>query len=264
MDKPGMASYLNDVVTTDDGVAILGVRYEWDTDNPIWEQVLLTSTDGQEWTVDEDVTADKALEIGFVQVVAPAGDGLRVEDSIRFGAQLVAAGWADGGTPAVFVSADDGATWDTITSEVFALADDGIRALAANGTRIVAIAEERLPGDSGFRPVFWSSTNGTDWQQINNQDSFGITDDRPLDIAAAGPGFVAYGHTAEPGNRTVLWTSPDGETWERRVLDELADRIIHHLWVDNDTITLFTATVTEPNSDQFGPFEMWTAKISNS
>jgi hypothetical protein len=266
--QPGMTVYLQDVVATPDGAAILGVRYEADTPDARWNRVLYRSSDGRTWALDDQVTEAEAVALGFVRVAMPADETLHIVDTVRFGSQLLATGATLDGTPVLFVSSDGGATWGSADAGVFAVAEYGVAAIAAGESRLVAVGQRQLDdgsaGDGDVVPVFWFSDDGTAWRQVDGQEALAVTGDIPRAVVAAGSGFVAYGDAAGAEHRTVLWTSPDGLTWERRVLSELGDRVIQYIWADGDTVTLFAALPAIPDSDQLGAFEVWTAPITNS
>lgn len=269
-DEPGMSSFFQEVVpTANGGAAILGVSYEDDSEEPDFSRVLLTSENGLDWELTETVTNADLVELGFLQAVAPQSQDYGIRDVVRFGSLLVAAGSYHENAPALFVSDDNGATWTPVADDSFDIADEGISGLAANGYGVIAVGEKRLPEDANghndFSPVFWWSTDGVEWKTVTDSTLSEDTNSRPRGVEPFGTGFVAFGNTGiNETRRTVLWTSPDGVTWERSVLEELSNRIIHHMSVGADTVRFFAAPLTEPDSDQFGAFEVWEAKMTET
>jgi hypothetical protein len=110
----------------------------------------------------------------------------------------------------------DGHTWTRIEApETFA----GIEMLdvtaAPNGFAALGMT---IPGDAAERPhaAVFRSADGTRWERV--EDVPGADDTYPTWLTGGADGVVATGTDAE--GRTVIWRSPDGRTFDRRIFDE--------------------------------------------
>jgi hypothetical protein len=128
----------------------------------------------------------------------------------------------------VWVSAD-GISWERIDDPSFAATvptDDirfgnpgaGIRDVAATSNTVVAA------GFQGNDAAIWSSPDGIEWLQSNDDDLLGEGFSNILAVTQGGPGWVAVGDIDMDGG---VWVSEDGLDWVRIQDDDLiaGDRI---------------------------------------
>jgi hypothetical protein len=117
-----------------------------------------------------------------------------------------------------FVSADGGATWRLAPVQA-----------AGGGQPPLGYPAARLAGGPGGwlavgPQAIWTSPNGLSWTLAATH---GITPMRPGDgmwvMNSTSSGFLAAGVAATSGSQTqaVLWTSPDGLTWQRHTAAQL-------------------------------------------
>jgi hypothetical protein len=162
--------------------------------------IFLDSTDGMTW--------QRQRAIGRV------GDTY----SVRAGPGGVAAvgdrSSAAGGQSSWFSS--DGLTWevhrDAFHAASGATSRGGALDIVATDDGWLAVGwHDRRCSDpcNPDRAMVWTSSNGTDWTELPDQEAF---HDGPMEfVARLGTGFVAVGQTPESDYAT--WTSPDGHTW---------------------------------------------------
>lgn len=113
-------------------------------------------------------------------------------------------------------------TWTRIDSAI--PGSEGIQTMGSvihDGARFVAVGSEET--DAGGRAAVWISSDGIEWSRVDNDESvFGGTGME--DVVAGGPGYVAVGTDwSEPFGSAhgVVWTSVDGEIWNRSDSDDL-------------------------------------------
>lgn len=202
-----------------------------------WGGVQLSS-DGTTW---ESVPRQPGLEIGaYYPTSGPGADMIGV--AARPDA-IVAIGYAlDGGMtieaggvfrPAVWVSAD-GRTWARA-------ADDGVfegarfSDIAATDDRFVIVGAVYGPDAPRGQPrgAIWTSVDGHEWQRAPDGPVFDVGGylDTGEEPASGGPrrvmrargGILSTGAVCNDRGidcQTTFWSSPDGSTWERVVLEE--------------------------------------------
>lgn len=78
----------------------------------------------------------------------------------------------------------------------------------------IAVGEETVGSDTDA--VVWRSDDGRDWRRVGDSDVFGGPgDQRMYAIARSDRGFVAAGSDVTDDSDGAVWTSLDGDTWER-------------------------------------------------
>ncbi|RFS85027.1 hypothetical protein D0T12_16220 [Actinomadura spongiicola] len=183
--------------------------------------VLVGVTRGGGESVEPDVPAVPgavAADASFAPDPAAATDGLVQELTAvtSTGSTVVAAGTEGPGVPGrerarFLLSTDAGRTW----SVAGVRAADGSVPTLGDVPRHVAGGAGRWAAFGGSAggsgPVAWTSTNATTWTKRRLGTGFAPTD-RVNDLTHKGSGFVAVGDSS---GRAVVWTSPDGETWQR-------------------------------------------------
>ncbi|MGI8810386.1 MAG: hypothetical protein ACR2KK_21555 [Acidimicrobiales bacterium] len=199
---PSRSSTIRSIVRAGERFVALGSVSGGDDGGPaIW-----TSPDGTSWT------RSKPFSSGTVEQV------------IGFGNDLVAVGTArasdqDGGTAAIWISSDGGATWEPVgvgnpafrvhrTTQIFGATAGGPGLVAVgltyDGTQIDAAA--------------WFSADGRTWRRAPGPPAWSGAGDQLLGVACAlpGGGVVALGTVTVAGEQDVwAWVSSDGVTWER-------------------------------------------------
>ena len=104
------------------------------------------------------------------------------------------------------------------------LAGGFMNAVTVAGDRLVAVGG--APGTYlGYTDAaVWISENGLDWERVTSEsftgtpDAFGTEGTQVMhDVVQSGPGVVAVGYDGGPrtGADAAVWTSGDGELWER-------------------------------------------------
>jgi hypothetical protein len=113
--------------------------------------------------------------------------------------------------------------------------DQELRAVAASGTRVVAVGGE--PANFGYRAIFMVSVDsGRTFQAAAVRTVKGepaSAGDVPDQVAASPSGWVALGRSVS--GATVVWTSADGTEWTRQADQSGAqfgakDRVRHVAW----------------------------------
>jgi len=202
-----------------------------------WGGVQL-STNGLTWEI---VPRQPGLEIG--NYYPPSGPGADMIGVAAGRTGLVAMGYSmDGGTtiatggslrPAVWVSAD-GRTWERApVGSVF----EGARFsdIAATDKGFVIVGALYGPGPPQGKPhgAIWTSEDGRAWRRVPDDPIFDIGGflDTGEDPGSGGPrrltvdgaAILSVGSVCNDQGlacQTAFWSSPDGSTWERVVLDE--------------------------------------------
>jgi hypothetical protein len=196
------------------------------------------SSDGLTW---EAVPPQAALEVG--SYFPTSGPGAEMIGVAARPDAIVAIGYAfEGGTPsakngvlrpAIWLSRD-GRTWERVPhSTVF----DGARFRAIAATEdgfIVVGADYRVPALQGKpRGAMWASTDGRAWRRVPDGPIFDIggyvetTEDAgsggPRRVMSSGGAIISVGEVCNDKGldcRPAFWSSPDGSTWQRTVLDQ--------------------------------------------
>lgn len=183
-----------------------------------WGQVpaIWYSTDGEQWSQSDElpwgVTAGiDGYQGGTVLTLAETSSGL-----------LLAGGASNNGAT-IWTSADSGNTWQLAFREgVYST----VRAFAEVADGYLAI------GDRSLRATTWRSMDGINWVR-GDTTALPVAGSReyPWDVLDLEDGWVAVGGLAatrfhEPSQEEVdrppvLWSSTDGETWDRDLLDGL-------------------------------------------
>lgn len=119
-------------------------------------------------------------------------------------------------------------------------------AVAAGGPGFVVIGEALAP----VRQIMvWTSTDGRSWQRASGDDAFGSPDERVTvhDVVGTPEGVIAVGSVSQgvdEGGQTLpaIWSSQDGHTWHRSLLD-------HHHGIARSVVTHGSAIVAVGSSD---------------
>lgn len=133
---------------------------------------------------------------------------------------------------------DDGVTWDRIVHPEWKRNPQALRSVTAGGPGWVAVGSD-LKGNG----VVWASSDGREWQQIEDNDL--LWADRPVDmwdVKAGGPGLVAVGieGTETSSGVSAVWVSSDGFAWERLPDDAVGGAGLFYLSVDPATGRMVT------------------------
>ncbi|MQA07406.1 MAG: DUF2510 domain-containing protein [Pseudonocardiaceae bacterium] len=113
---------------------------------------------------------------------------------------------------------DDGSSWERVRHDdsVFGSPAKGrnMWSVTVGGPGFVAVGADKLGTGKGSVAAVWTSTDGTEWQQVPHSNVFGRPDDDVTmrAVTAGGPGLVAVGHTKDSA---AVWTSEDGRNWTR-------------------------------------------------
>ena len=144
------------------------------------------------------------------------GQGSWLEAVTAFGDGFVAVG------PSGAWWSGDGVVWEAATME-----DLPPGAWVADVTDgplgLVAVGAVELDGRR--KSAVWMSSDGQDWVRIpHDEASFGSGGSGMEGVTYGGPGLVAVGNVCPDVERTcpgipAVWTSPDGVTWDRTLLD---------------------------------------------
>jgi hypothetical protein len=164
------------------------------------------SADGRTW----QAVPVSGLERSIVGGVAAGPDGL-----VAVGTREV-----DGVTQPMLLTSPDGTSWDLQVVPPFDAPGISIVDLVG-GPIFVATGQVSL-GGADFRPVIWTSSDGSEWHEAFRGTSAGTIGR----IAASGSGWVAVGYREAPSTdperssipMPAVWTSPDAVTWTQRDL----------------------------------------------
>lgn len=197
------------------------------------------SSDGVIW---QEAPRQASLEIGaYFPLSGPGVDMIGVGASPN---TIVAIGYAMAGAPTIDAGGElrpavwtstDGLRWERVADEsMFARARFSDIAATEEGFVIVGAVygvEQPLQGEP--RGAIWTSIDGRDWQRVPDGPIFDIggyqdTGEEPGSggprrVTAAGSGITAVGSVCDDQGLdcvTAFWSSPDGSTWERVVLEE--------------------------------------------
>ncbi len=149
-------------------------------------------------------------------IEAPTGTGSeQVTGMAAAGGTVLAVGIAGDeqtGTSAVWLSGDDGVSWQRISSAAFAAG----RMLAATdeGSGYVAVGEAA----AGTAAAAWTSFDGKHWDAAPQQAALQNDGQKAVMTAVANAGtyVVAVGWESSAGNGSAAaWRSSDGRSWQR-------------------------------------------------
>jgi DNA-binding SARP family transcriptional activator len=133
------------------------------------------------------------------------------------GSKVVAVGYTRqaGDADAAIWTSSDAEDWTlSIPSNLSELGDQQmITVTTLDGLLIAGGFSESPEGKDAF---VWTSTDGTDWDRVDD-DSLGGDGDQQINaIAAGGPGLLAVGQESIDGDtNAAVWTSIDGTSWVR-------------------------------------------------
>ena len=161
------------------------------------------------WRVPDDGAVLDGAGAQYMWSVASGGPG------------LVAVGFDESGgdrNAAVWTSVD-GVTWERVQHRprVFGRAgEQNMYSVTAGGPGLVAVGSDDSAGDADA--AVWTSVDGITWNRVpHDDDVFGGPQPQGMrSVVAGGPGLVAVGYDGSgPDWDAAVWTSVDGETWER-------------------------------------------------
>jgi hypothetical protein len=136
----------------------------------------------------------------------------------------IAAGWdrSGGDADAAVWASDDGTGWVRQGSDAFGgIGREAIAALATVGERTLAAGWTSGP-DGDLDGSVWLRT-GSGWSRVSADALAGPGDQALWAAATDGRRIVVAGNAATTGApRPAVWTSEDGEAWERAAGDGLA------------------------------------------
>lgn len=183
-----------------------------DRDAAIW-----TSANGRSWTrVPHDEETFGGADAQLIASITRGGPGLVAVGLDGSGGDFDAAVWVS----------EDGLAWERVPHDERSLGGVNFQAMqsvASSDSRLVAAGADTAGGT--FDAAVWYSDDGRVWRRVPHDDElFGGPNEQDINaVASGGSGFVAAG-LAEfdvPGDRDVaIWTSSDGEEWERVSHDE--------------------------------------------
>ena len=251
-----------DVIEMDGQLALLALDIlEFDGDPAKRRLLALTSSDLFSWTSTE-VTPVEALQMGFTNVISIAvNEDYSLLDATRFGGSVAAIGVGAGSdyvTLEILTSSDSGNTWKA--SEQESSETTSLNAIASNGTRLVAVGEERSSEIDGFTPLVLWSLDGQTWHRGDIEHSSEI-DTRMHDVIPIDGGFLAQGSTfaSNAVTTTSYWASATGEVWKRVEIPGLNE--MGTISYDQGLLRLFLTPSLEANSDRTGALEIWQGTI---
>ena len=173
------------------------------TSTEVW-----SSTDGTSWTV---ASAEETVDSSFVPrgAVADGSGGLLVVgETLGGGTQTP--------TPAIWHSSNGGA-FTRATFETPTPAE--IVGVAAGSGRFVAVGDHSAPamgtattGAIVYSLDAWSSVDGASWSHVTLPDS---DDYQAITVSAWSGGFAAVGVSETGQSGAAIWTSSDGNSWQR-------------------------------------------------
>lgn len=181
--------------------------------------------------VPESVTTEVVQTYVWTRVEDPdfGGAGEQVIESVRFTSTGLLAVGRDGERPAIWIS-EDGNEWARVDDPTGAFGPENsvygeesvtwLHDVTEGGSRMVAVGIDLLDrsGVSNLEMnpkvksmAFWYSDDGLTWTRVpHDEETFelgpGFIDN--VRVVATYTGFIALGE--------AIWTSPDGETWNRQ------------------------------------------------
>jgi serine/threonine-protein kinase len=220
VDVPGVPAVFDggihsmlDTTATPEGIVVVGrakpmAAGRKGDDGAVWR-----STDGLGW---EALTSATLGGPGDQQINAVAS----------FGEYVVAGGWdrrpGEEHDAAVWVSDDDGATWEKIDdADLGGPGQQWIRDIAATGSMLLAV------GASGsyaaLEATVWTSVDGRDWQRVDAPGLAAPRDQQMWSVRSVGTTTVAVGYTTENGGFDGAAWSMDEEGWQRVSLEAFVE-----------------------------------------
>lgn len=197
---------MSDVVALTEGFLAVGHARE----DGRYVPALWRSKSGHDWRrVDHD-----SFE------VRSAGGDDAVMTTISTGQRTVVigheAGPSDDGPVAVWVSPDEGESWDRLPHDEEVFVDGQVRDVTTSSDGSW-IAVGSRPTDDGRRPEVWRSPDGRVWELIAPSTSADSGDVDMHVVTTGGDGLVAMGSGGhgDEGSRAPVWTSSDGVTWRQ-------------------------------------------------
>lgn len=173
------------------------------------------------WLLTSDSKATAWTPVDLEDQACP--DAVAVRGSVVVAVGRVGACHAGGGSaPAAWYS-PDGNDWLNGSINDPDTRGGGFSGVVAGPAGFVAwgyvgnISEFRFPiFDEPYAAAPWVSADGASWATLADQEPFALS--YVTRIVSGGPGLVAVGY--EPGNgdqasRAVIWTSADGQAWDR-------------------------------------------------
>jgi hypothetical protein len=159
---------------------------------------------------------DPAAPDGLVQeLTGVAAHGATV---VASGAEAAGDGGTDRDRAQFLVSGDGGRTWrlGDVRTRDGAAPPPGARPRMVAGGDGAWVALGSLPAPGGV--VAWTSANGRAWTRLPSPHVNFYANDRVNSLTRTAAGFAAAGAHSPDGTTTkgVVWTSPDGGTWQRR------------------------------------------------
>jgi DNA-binding SARP family transcriptional activator len=118
---------------------------------------------------------------------------------------------------AIWISDDAGLTWARVDPEAEGIrepGDQGVRGVTSTGSKVVAVGFTRRRGDEDA--AIWTSSDAEDWALAvpTNLDEAG---DQQMITVTNFRGLIVAGGVSDSGEgkEAVVWTSPDGQDWDR-------------------------------------------------
>jgi hypothetical protein len=97
-----------------------------------------------------------------------------------------------------------------------------MEAATPGGPGLVAVGDGCAAGDKRCHAAVWTSIDGLNWDRVPDDPVFDVgvwsngRRGEMTDVIAGGPGLIAVGRLHSAASReAVVWTSPDGVTWNR-------------------------------------------------
>ena len=145
------------------------------------------------------------------EVVVAVGDAMNTDENyMRDGLVLVST---------------DGRVWERVLDhENFDSGGKGLNTVVAGGPGFIlggqaCDTEERCT--TGWRAALWTSVDGREWQRVPHDTELFGERSAVYDLLVREDGILALGLLCEgDACPTVVWSSPDGFTWERTDLSE--------------------------------------------
>ena len=166
-----------------------------------------TSSNGLRWTQAET----EALGVSGEQ---------RMEGAAVIDGELMAVGWESSGgdtDPAVWTSADSGATWrrlDAVTSGLHETGNQAMRTVIEAPPGLVAVGHDNSAGN--IDAAVWTSTDGTIWVRQTSTFFGGRGHDDMLGVTTFGEELVVVGFgTTEGGDWDAAVWVESGGLWNR-------------------------------------------------